>query len=671
VVITHALARAGFGSAAAALGRTLVLNSRPFTVIGVAGPAFRGVGAEGRVDAWVTGATWPYLNHVKDARAFTRGDGLFYAFVVRAVAGVTFDDVDAELKVISQRLADAHPVENDKFREVAPRVFPGLGLPPLTRARMASVVHTLLAVALVLLALGCANVANLLVFRAARREHEIGVRRALGASRLRLLQLQLTESWLMASIGGAVGVGLALYLKQIIEQLLFPKPPGMGFDVPIDLRVLGFTLGVVAATATLAALAPAWLMSRGRGLRALGKGVVGSTSSPRLRTALATLQLALSLSLLIGALLLIVTLRNLRAVDLGLDPAGVTVVRVSLNEHGYDQARSLAYHRQVLPALQAHPEFESVSLSSLSPFGSSRSVRILHPDGDPGQPLQARGNGVSASYFDLLRIPLLSGRPFTPDEAQGRGTPVVILSESLARRLFDSIDGVGRSVRLAPSERVAAPELHVVGVARDSRWRNIVGEIDPFIYLPFGQWGYRVTEGTYLVRSRLPSQQVGEIANAIGARVASAIPFSPGIPLASGIDRELQEERVFAWTLGMLSVLGFTLAALGLYGLVSAAVTERRQEFGIRVALGAAVGDIARLVVGFAATVAATGGVIGLGLSVYATRFVQSRLHGVTALDPTVYLAAIAILASVVALAAAVPAWRAIRVSPVEIMHAE
>jgi predicted permease len=671
VVLSSGLAITSFGSAEGAIGRTLLLNSRPFTVIGVAAPAFRGVSSEGRVDAWITGATWAYLNHVKDPHRMTRSDGLFYNFVVRSAAGVTFDAVDRELKLLSRRLAESHPADNAKFGTVTPRVFPGLGLQPLTRARMSTLVNTLLGVGLVLLLLGCANVANLLVFRATRRAHEIGVRKALGASRGRLLQLQLTESWMLALIGAAIGLALAVYLKQVIEQLLFPKPPGMAFAVPIDLRVLGATLGGAVATGTMAALAPAWLVTRRRGLAAIARSTVTSPRAPRLRTTLAVLQLALSLFLLVGALLLITTLRHLRAVDLGLDPAGVTVLWVNPGEHGHDAATALAYHRQVLPTFQAQPGFAAVSLSALAPFGSSTGLRLLPDGGDPERPLQVRGNGVSEDYFAVLSIPLVHGRPFTAVETAGGGEPSVILNETLARRLFTSTNAVGRTVRLARSGSTPEQDLRVVGVARDSRWRNIVGEQDLFLYRPFAQWGYRVTEGTYLIKSSLPAQQVGQMANAIAGRIDAAIPFSPGLPLSSRIDQELQEERVFAWMLGLLAALGFTLAALGLYGLVAQATTERRREFGIRLALGAAASDIVRLVVRFAGGVATVGIVIGLGLSVYGTRLVRSMLYGVTALEPTVYLGAVFILACVVAIAVAIPVRGALRVSPIEILRAE
>jgi predicted permease len=666
-VIRHGLAQSAFGSPEAALGKSIALNSRPFSVIGVAAADFGGTSNSGGVDAWLTGATWPYLHHAKP-RGSSREDGLFYEFVVRAAPNTTFVEVESELKVLSRQLADSFPTENKKFLVVAPRVFPGLGLPPLTRTRTGTVVNTLLAVGALLLLLGCANVANLLVFRAARREHEIAVRKALGASRSRLLQLQMMESWLLSLTGAALGLGLAVYLKQVIEQLLFPQPPGMSYTVPMDMRVLGLTVAGALTAGTLAALAPAWLVTRTRGLAALGRATVTWSRAPKLRGSLAVLQLALSLTLLIGALLLVSTLRNLRAVDLGFDPNRVTVVGFSLDEHGYDATRAMAYHREVLPALQASGEFETVSLAFRAPFGPSRLVPIIPPGGDPRDPLRVRANGVSESYFRLLSIPIVRGRAFTVGEAAGAGdgTPLIV-NETLARQLFGTVDVAGRTVRLADPER----ELVIVGVARDSRWRSITGAQDPFLYQPFGHFRSGITYGVYLIKSNLPPRRAGEIANAIAARTASAVPLAIPRPLTTGIDRELSEQRVFAWMLGLLAGLGFVLASLGLYGLIAQTTVERRREFGIRLALGAAGSDIVRLVARYAVLVASVGMGIGLTLSYFGTRLIQSMLFDVSPLDPAIHVAAVLTLTMVVAVACLGPAWRAVRVQAVEVLRAE
>jgi predicted permease len=669
VVISDRMARAAFGSAEAALGKSISLNSRPFSVIGVADPTFGGTSNIGGVDAWLTGATWPYLNHAKP-RSPSREAGIFYEFVVRAAPSATFVEVENELKVLTRRLADSYPADNKQFLTAAPRLFPGLGVMPLMRARTGMMVNTLLAVGAVLLLLGCANVANLLVFRAARRSHDIAVRKALGASRFRLLQLQMMESWLLSFAGAALGLVLAVYLKQVIEELFFPKPPGMSFTVPMDVRVLALTIAVALTTGTLAALAPGWFVTRTRGLAVLGRGRVTWGGAPKLRGSLAVLQLALSITLLIGALLLVSTLRNLRAIDLGFDPRRITAVHVELGAHGYDANRAMVYHREVLRALQSSGEFEAVSLSFRAPFGPRRTVAIVPPGADREKTLRVSANGVSESYFRVLSIPIVRGRAFTFEEAAGAGDgTAVIVNETLARHLFGPVDVVGRTVRLVDTG--SEQELVVVGVAGDSRWRGIAGEAEPFVYQPFGHFRSGITSGVYMIKSNLPPRRAGDIANAIAARTASAVPLSIPQPLTTGIDRELSEQRVFAWMLSLLAALGFVLAALGLYGLIAQATIERRREFGIRLALGAAGGDIVRLVARYAVVVASLGIFIGLSLSYFGTRLIQSMLFGVSPGDPAVYVAAVSMLAMVVGVACVGPAWSAVRVQAVQVLRAE
>lgn len=666
VVIGHALAQSAFGSAHAAIGKSVTLNSRPFTVVGVAPPSFAGISNTGGIEAWLTGATWAYLNHVNEPR-----DG-FYGFVVRAAPNRSFAEVEHELTLLAGQLADVPATEKTEAPGVAPRVFPGLGLPPMTRAGTATMVSTMLTVGGVLLLLGCANVANLLMFRVARREQEIAIRQALGASRSRLMQLQLMESWLLSIAGGTLGLMLAVYLKQLIEHLLFPRPVGTSFSVPMDMRVLGLTVAVAVTTGTLAALAPGWLVTRSRGLSALGRATVTWSRAPKLRGSLGVLQLALSLTLLISALLLVATLRNLRAVDLGLDPHGVSAVNFNLDAHGYDSRRAMTYHRDVLPALQATGEFQAVSLSTRAPFGSRSGVGVIPPGADPGAPVSVAANGVSDSYFRLLSIPIVRGRAFTFEEALADGGHgPAIVNERLARQLFRTVDVVGRTVRLARIAANPERELTIVGVARDSHWRSIASEPDAFLYLPFAQFRSAGTSGVYMIKSTLPVHRVGEIANAIAARTASAIPLSAPRSLTTGIDRELSRQRVFAWMLSLLAVLGFALAALGLYGLVAQSTIERRREFGIRLALGAAGWDIVRLVARYAVAVSTLGVLLGLALSYFGTRMIRSMLFGVSPLDPSVYLAAIVTLLGVVALACMGPAVRAVRVQAVEVLRAE
>jgi len=675
-VISDGLARAAFGSPGNAIGRQLVINSRPFTVIGVTPAGFAGITTTSRVEIWISGATLPYLRHLQPgARPDSRGDGVFYSFVARVSPPYGFRELESELGVLTRGLAEVYPKENSKFKTVTPRVFPGLGLYVLMRARMGTMINMLLAIGGILLLLSCANVSNLLVLRATRREHEIALRKTFGAGRFRLVQLQLAESWLLAICGAALGILLALILARLLQELLFPMPPGTSVSLPIDWRVLGATLGIASATGGIAGTAPAWFAARGRLAGMLGRsGMRSSAHAPRLRSLLAMFQLALSLTLLIGAVMLVSTLRNLRSVDLGFDAANVTTLNVDLASHGYDINRALIYLRELHSALEAGGGFQEVTIAQLSPFGSGSSFRILPPGADPKNTMSVRFNGVTHTFFRALSVPLVRGRPFTAEESFTSGAPPavpIIINEILARRLFGTIDVWGRTIRKAAALGSPERELVVVGVARDSRWNNVTGQPDPFLYMPLGQNDFPATRAAIMIRSVQPAAKVAEAVRSAAARIDASVPLSGGQPLTASIDRSLREQRLFAWTLSLLGGLGFLLAAVGLYGLVSQIAVERSREFGIRLALGARRLDIVRLVFRSSLVIAAGGTATGLALAFFGSRAIKSMLFGVTNTEPWIYASAVVTLGFIVVLACVAPAFRATRVQPVEILRSE
>lgn len=665
-IISDGLAVSAFGAADAALDKSISLNSRPFTVVGVAASDFGGTSPMASVDVWVPASVAGYLHHLPIPEP-----PVLYTFVVRMAPGATASAVDSELNGLIRSLTAVDAERKERLDGVAARVFPGLGVHPMMRASTRTTVRTMLLVGAVLLLIGCANVANLLVLRSTRRSHEIGVRKALGATAGRLVQMQVMEACLLATAGAALGVGLAVLLKELMQTLMFPEPLGVAFVVPLDWRVLAATTAAAIVTGLLAAAAPAWLAARGAVLRPGGStGVRTSTRAPSVRGALAALQLALSLTLLVGALLLVTSVRNLRAIDLGFDPTGITVLSVDLDGQGYTRERALQYFRAVLPALEAHGQFDAVTLAERAPFGSGSRSRVQPPN---GRELVTVGtNSITERYFDVLATPLLRGRSFTSDEAfapPGSDPPVVI-NETLALRVYGTREAVGRTLRLAPARGNPARDLPIVGVARDAHWREITGSPEPFIYYPLGRY-YRLSRGAFMVKSALPAARVGELAGEIAARVDSAVPLAHVRPLTADIDRTLARERLFAWVLSLLALLGFLLASFGLYGLVAQTVAERAREFGIRVALGARRGDIIRLVARYALVVSSVGILVGLGLSLAGTRLLQSMLHGVTRLDPGIYVVAAVTLIAAVAIACVAPVLRALRVQPVEVLRSE
>jgi hypothetical protein len=286
-------------------------------------------------------------------------------------------------------------------------------------------------------------------------------------------------------------------------------------------------------------------------------------------------------------------------------------------------------------------------------------------------PVEVAVNGVGHSYFETMSIPI-RGRAFTAAEVLAEfGEPPVIVSEMLAKRVFGTGDVIGRVLRFEHTRREPEREFRIIGVAGDIRGSDVAGPPEPILYEPFGRFEMPARAGELLVRSSLPSGEVGEIAKEIAARVNGSIPLSGVRALSEDLDNWLTEQRLFAWMLSVLGALGFVLASLGLYGLVSQAAQERRREFGIRLAMGAQRSDIARLLARYALAVSVGGVIVGIGLSYFGSRVIGSMLYGVSRLEPSVYVTAIATLVLVVAVACIAPVVRALRVQPVEVLRSE
>lgn len=677
-VLSDSLARSVFGSPGAAVGRPIVVNSRPMNVVGVLPPGFVGVRPTSQVDIWYPSATYYHLHHFREStmqERKPRQDGAFYTFIVRLAPSATFAALRAELDVLVPALAEHHPDENKAFTTARARVFPGLGPRELQRDQYRELMRSLLIAGGVLLLLGCANVANLLISRGVSRQHERAVRVALGASRGRLVQLLLTESCLLAVAGAALGITIAIWLKELIRTLLLPAAAGIELAIPLDARVLLATLAVSLGCGLAAGLAPAWIGALSGRTVGLGRSDLRTSArGTRVRTGLAVGQLALSLALVTNALLLVATLQNLADVDIGFDPKGVSVQYVNLGDHGYDPARAMVYNRGLLERLSSAPAVENASISSNHPFGSGYIVRLEDPSGG-NAPLSVYTNLVSDGYFEVLRIPLSRGRTFSRAEAmtgtRADGAPV-ILDERLAKRLFGDAEPVGRAVRVAATRGGPAHDLVVVGVTRGSRWNGLTDDPDLVMYAPFSYGAASWAERPVLmIRSGRPLNEVASLLQTHATALDPSVPLGPARPLTASIERELSGRRVFAWVLCLLGIVGFVLAAVGLAGLLAQMVNERTREFGIRMAIGADRAHVYGLVLRQAGWIAILGGAGGLALAVFGSRLVEAQLFGVTRLDPWVYLASAGSLMAIVFAASAWPARSAAKVEPVVALRAE
>jgi predicted permease len=429
-------------------------------------------------------------------------------------------------------------------------------------------------------------------------------------------------------------------------------------------------LGVSVACGLLAGFAPSLFHRSGTLQVSMASGGRTVTMGRRLRGVLAGAQLALSLALVTGSLLLVATMQRLHSVDLGFDPTGTSHHLVNPSRQGYTTARSAAYFADLQTRLTGRAGLDVVSLAGLAPFSSSTRVRIEDPAETDRPPVEVNANNIDSRYFDVLRIRIVQGRGFTDAEARltEDGDYPVVIDQLLARRLFGDGNPIGRLVVIPAAGNRPDRHAPVVGVAADTHWNSIVGEQLPFLYLPLGTLR---GPSVVLVRSPLPMRDVTALVRSAAREIDSTLPVRLSMPIESLIDRRLAQQRVFSWMLSLIGWLAFALAAVGLYGLLAQSVAERTREFGVRMALGSGRGRIFRLVLTDAAWIAGFGGLAGLALAAWGTRLIEAQLYGVTRFDPRVYGAAAVVLMVIVFVAALWPARSATRIQPVEALRAD
>jgi putative ABC transport system permease protein len=529
------------------------------------------------------------------------------------------------------------------------------------------------AVALILL-IACANVANLMLSRAATREKEIGIRSALGAGRSRIARQLLTESIVLASLGGLLGLTFAAAGISLLKFALPANTPRL-LDVHLDWRVLAVTGGLSVLTGLVCGLAPALQSSRSALTEALKSGGRGATASvsQRLRSALAVIEVGFAALLIIAAGLLIRSFWALSHVNPGFQPEHVVTARITPNESFCnDPERCLTFYRSLLDQAQASPGVSGAALVNTLPLGgrvAKRSVDIANFTGSPGQtsPLFWM-DAVTSSYFHVMNIPLLSGRSFSEGETSGN-PPVAIVNAETARRFWPGQNAIGQHVRLLDETNWRT----VVGVAADVRaydlQQTIPGWIKGTVYVPYSPTSTsedrRVpAEMTIAVRTSSDASQVEAMLQRIVASLNHDVPVSEvktmSTMLSEAVSTPASTTSLFVTFAGLALVLGM----VGIYGVLAFLVSKRTREFGIRMALGAQRRDVLWLVVREGARFSAIGIILGLAGAFAVTRWLSSELYGVSAVDPLTYAGVAAVMAMVSMLACYLPARRAMRVDP-------
>jgi putative ABC transport system permease protein len=664
-VISESLRASLFAPSEAVVGRTMMLNGQPVRILGVAGGGFRGAERGDDYEVWLPyGALVPLVGF--DAATLReRRSTMHNELVVRLREGITPFAAESEVVRFLERLALRYPEDAEYLAGMLPVVYPGLHSPPMWRANTYATRRLLGGTVVVVLLIACANVANLLLVRNVKRRGALAMRRALGASSARIARLALLESMLLAAVGTLAGFVVAWLMSLLFRgERLVRMPAFESFTV--DGRVLAFAAAATLLTAVLFGALPAWLAGRfdlGAALKAAGARDTGRTAS--IRTALSAAQIALSLALLIGSLLLTRTVRNLYAVDTGLDIDRVLALPLSL-PRDLDATRMDALGRDLLTTVGVVPGVAGVALDLYGPHGPSMLGRIGLPGGETADLTRAQMVPVTPGWFDMFGVRAVSGRTFRAQDWRS-GTPSgVVLTASLARRLFGREDVAGRRVAAGFGELA---QVEVVGVIGDIRMAHTPGEPRDAFFMTFDN-APPFPMATLLMRTTTDAVPAAEIRTAV-ERVLPSEPVPDPVPLTDRVDDIHSERRIFSNLLELLSTLAVLLAAVGLYGVLAFNVAGRRREFGVRLALGARATSVAGLVARYAVLMVGAGIGLGLFMAYAFSRLLENRLFQVEATDPATYAAAAALLALVGACACLTPALSAMRVDPARTLREE
>jgi putative ABC transport system permease protein len=679
-VLSYSYWRRRFALDPGIVGRKLAVNSYPFTVVGVAPPGFLGEIVGAATDVWLPLSMQPQVN--PGHPSLDRWDMSWLMLMGRLRPGVSLGQARAEMSGLFQRTLAAHTGGDIPSQSLPPpdqrRVSVSSGAAGLSRLRpqLAQSIFTLMAMVGVVLLIACANVANLLLERATARQKEIGVRLALGAAPRRLVRQLLTESVLLAGLGGALGALFAFWAAATLIRLL-ARGSTVELDLGPNLRLLAFTFGVSLLTGLLFGLAPALRATRvelapilKENARGVHGGAGGTRSGGRhwpLGKILVVAQFALSLLLLVGAGLFVRTLLNLERLDLGYDKDGLVLMNADPAAAGYEGERLAAFAPRLVERLRAVPGVAGASVSENGIFSGTESGTTVRLHG-AADPIPLAFDLVGPDYFQVVGIPL-RGREFSLADKAG-APPVAIVNQAMARKHFAGRDPLGqRFVMVGPPDTT----YEIVGVAGDARDHELRGEVAPRFYVPFlaqsGVFGQFNVE----VRTRPPAAPAA-IVEPLRRAVAEFDPKLPRIearPLAEMIGDSLGEERAIARLSAAFGLVALLLAAIGLYGVISYAIARRTAEIGIRMALGAGRSKVVWMILRETLVLAAIGIVVGVPATLAAARAVASRLFGLSVADPGILVLATAVLLAVALAAGAVPGSRAARVQPMSSLRAE
>jgi putative ABC transport system permease protein len=653
VLLSHGLWQRRFGSDMNITGKPLTLNGESHTVVGVMPPDFQFPSPDDEL--------WTPIAFTSEEAANRRRH--YLEVIARLKPGVSLEQAQAEMKAIAARLQQQYPDQNTDLGATVTSLHEHVAgdIKPALLVLLGAVGFVLL--------IACANVANLLLARAAGRQKEIAVCIALGASRMRLIRQFLTESILLAALGGGVGLLLSVWGVNLLKAFI-PESISQVQAITIDAKVLIFTLLVSLLTGLIFGLAPATQASNfnlNETLKEGGRDSAAGSRGNRIRGVLVIAEVAVSLILLIGAGLLINSFLRLRNVDPGFRADKLLTMKVVLPEQKYaEHAQRSAFYTELIRRIETLPGVKSAAVTTNLPLyrqGNSITVSIEgRPDPGPGKKPNVITRVISPRYFSTMGIPLLQGRQI--NEQDRINTPAVaVISETMARRFWPGEDPLGK--RITPGPLNSPPEdwITVIGVVKDVRQFELVMDPKPQMYLSYEQADFFEPRDLVVSTDVEPLGLAATVRGAVWA-IDKDQPVSNIRTMEEILSESVARQRFSMLLLGIFATLALVLAAVGIYGVMSYSVAQRTHEIGIRMALGAQKSDVLKLTVGHGLKLVLIGVVIGLVAAFILTRVMSSLLFGISATDPTTFITISLVLISVALLASYIPARRATKVDP-------
>ena len=644
------------------IGKTQMLNGLPHTIVGVAPKGFYGT---------FVGYSWQFWVPISMQERFepggykmeNRGERWIEGFA-RLKPGVTAEQAQSEISAIAQRLENSYPAM-DKGR--------GIKLLPLWKAPFngSSVMLPTLGIALgigaFVLLIVCANVSNLLLVKFIAQRHEITARLALGAARGRILQQLLTEGLMLSAIGGSGGIVLAYWCRNLMALLVPSRGVPIFMPGRMDWRVLVLTVGVCMTTTVLFALVPVFESRKvdiASALKSESGTVTGSRGRARIRAGLVVIQVSLSFVLLVGASLVVLSLNKIRTGNPGFSMDGVLNTAVNLMASGYDTQRAKNFQDAFMQRVQALPGVESAAYARVTPFSyRSYTAAPIAVDGfqpAPNEQPTLEYNEVSPDYFRTMGISLISGREFTRADNE-TSPPVAIVNEVMVKQYWHGENPIGERLQ------VNGRWLQVVGVAKVSKYRSILETPQPFFYVPLRQ-NFAPTVGVN-IRTQQPADVIARaLASEVHALDPDLAPYAV-ITMREQVERATQSQHVAVTLLSVFGGLAVLLAAIGLYGVMSYAVSQSTRELAVRMALGARTADLLRIVLSQGLSLTGAGVIVGTIIALGGTRLLGYLLYKVSPRDPVAFASAFAIMMLASVTACLLPAWRAMRTDPVRALR--